>query len=93
MCMRAESLSRVQLFATLWTVACQALLSTGILWNSWNGLPCPSPGDLPDPGSNLCLLCLLYWEMGSLPLVPPGKPITYLVALNNTDLLSYSSRG
>ena len=24
--------------------------------------------------SNLCLLCLLHWQMGSLPLVPPGKP-------------------
>ena len=22
----------------------------------WSGLPCPLPGDLPDPGSNLCLL-------------------------------------
>ena len=21
-----------------------------------------------------CLLCLLHWQMGSLPLVPPGKP-------------------
>ena len=25
-------------------------------------------------GSNLCLLCLLNWQVGSLPLVPPGKP-------------------
>ena len=25
-------------------------------------------------GSNLHLLCLLHWETGSLPLVPPGKP-------------------
>ena len=24
--------------------------------------------------SNPHLLCLLYWQMGSLPLVPPGKP-------------------
>ena len=24
--------------------------------------------------SNLHLLCLLYWQAGSLPLVPPGKP-------------------
>ena len=23
-------------------------------------------------GSNLCLLCLLHWQVGSLPLVPPG---------------------
>ena len=26
----------------------------------WSGLPCPSPGVLPDPGLNLSLLWLLY---------------------------------
>ena len=25
-------------------------------------------------GSNLCLLCALHWQAGSLPLAPPGKP-------------------
>ena len=25
-------------------------------------------------GLNLCLLCLLHWQVGSFPLVPPGKP-------------------
>ena len=35
----------------------------------WSGLPCPPPG-----GSNLHLLCLLHWQAGSLPLMPPGKP-------------------
>ena len=40
----------------------------------WNGLPCPPPGDLPNPGSNLHLLCFLHWQTDSLPLVPPGKP-------------------
>ena len=25
-------------------------------------------------GPNPCLFCLLYWQMGSLPLSPPGKP-------------------
>ena len=29
---------------------------------------------LPSQGSNPCLLCLQRWHMGSLPLVPPGKP-------------------
>ena len=28
-------------------------------------------------GSNLNLLCLLHWLVGSLPLVPPGKPNTF----------------
>ena len=42
--------SLVQLFMTLWTVAHQAPLSMGFSrWEYWNGLPCPPPGDLPDP--------------------------------------------
>ena len=28
----------------------------------------------PTQGLNPCLLCLLHWQAGSLPLVPPGKP-------------------
>ena len=45
-------LSRVQLFETLWTIAHQAPLSMGLSRQEyWNGLPCPPPGDLPDPGS------------------------------------------
>ena len=28
----------------------------------WSGLAFPSPGDLPDPGSNPHLLCLLHWR-------------------------------
>ena len=28
----------------------------------WSELPFPNPGDLPDPGSNLCLL---HWQAGS----------------------------
>ena len=43
--------SCVWLFATLWTVACQVPLSMGFSGQEyWSGLPCPSPGDLPDPG-------------------------------------------
>jgi len=34
-----------------WTVACQAPPSMGFSRQEyWNGLPFPSPGDLPDPG-------------------------------------------
>ena len=44
-------LSRVQLFATPWTVAYQAHLSIGFSRQEyWSGLPFPSPGDLPDLG-------------------------------------------
>ena len=43
--------SRVQLFAILWTVARQAPLSMGFSRQDyWSGLPCPPPGDPPDPG-------------------------------------------
>ena len=46
-----KALSRVRLFATLWTVAYQASLSMGFSRQEyWSGLPFPSPGDLPDPG-------------------------------------------
>ena len=44
-------LSRAGLFATPWTVACQASLSMGFSRQEyWSGLPFPSPGDLPNPG-------------------------------------------
>ena len=36
---------------TPWTVVCQAPLSMGFSRQEyWDGLPFPSPGDLPDPG-------------------------------------------
>ena len=50
MCMCAQLLSCVQLFATPWTVAHQAPLSKGFSWqNYWRELLFPSLGDLPDP--------------------------------------------
>ena len=37
--------------ATAWTVARQVLLSMGFSSQEyWSGLPCPSPGALPNPG-------------------------------------------
>ena len=50
MCM-LNHFSRVQLFATPWTVACQAPLSIELSRQEyWNGLPFPTPGDLPNSG-------------------------------------------
>ena len=47
-------LSHVQLFATLWTVACQAPLSMGFSRQKYqSGLPFPPTGDLPNPGIDL----------------------------------------
>ena len=48
-----QSLSRVRLFVTPWTVAHQAPLSMGFARQEhWSRLPFPSPRDLPDSGSN-----------------------------------------
>ena len=49
----SQSLSRVRLFMTPWTVAYQASPSMGFSRQEyWSGLPFPSPGDLPDPGED-----------------------------------------
>ena len=43
--------SLVWFFVTLWTVAHQTPLSMGFSRQEyWSGLPCPPPGDLPNPG-------------------------------------------
>ena len=50
-CAVPSCFSCVRLFATLWTIACQALLSMGFSRQEyWSGLPCPPPGDLPNSG-------------------------------------------
>ena len=65
--------------ATLRTVVCQAPLSMGFSRQEyWSGLPCPPPGDLPNPGANPCLWHLLHWQMGSWLLAPPGKPTVWI---------------
>ena len=67
-----KSLSRVQLFATPWTVAYQTPLSMGFSRQAcWSGLPFPSPGDLPDPGIEPRSPAL---QADTLPSEPPGKP-------------------
>ena len=49
-------LSHVQLFVTPWTVALQATLSMAFSKHRyWSGLPFPTPGHLPHPGTDLRL--------------------------------------
>ena len=68
-----KSLSRVWLFATLWTVAHQAPLSMGFSRHGyWSGLPFPSPGDRPNPGIEPRSPTL---QADTLTSEPPGKPI------------------
>ena len=82
----AKSLSRVQLFATLWTVAHQAPLSMGFSCHDyWCGLLFPPPGDLPDPGIKLamqettCNIGDLGWILGfgRSPREGNGNPLQY----------------
>ena len=61
-----QSPSRVRLFVTLRTIACQAPLSMGFSRQEhWSGLPFPPPGHLPDPRMEPHGL---HWQAGSLPL-------------------------
>ena len=70
--LKVKSLSRVQLFATPWTVALQAPLFMGFSRQEyWSGLPFPFPGNLPDPGIEPRSLAL---QADALTSEPPGKP-------------------
>ena len=67
--------SHVQLLVTPWTIARQLLCP----WDSPGkntGVGCHAllQGIFLTQGSSLNSLCLLHWQGGSLPLVPPGKP-------------------
>ena len=51
---KVKLLSRVQLFATPWTVAYRVPPSMGFSRHEyWSGLPFPSSGGLPNPGMEL----------------------------------------
>ena len=67
-----KSLSLVWLFVTPWTVASQVPLSMEFSQPEyWSGLPCPPPGDIPDPGIKPESPAL---QADSLLSEPPQKP-------------------
>ena len=81
MCVHAKSLSCVPVSATPWTIQPARLLC-----------PWDSPGKNTEVDclaflqrifltqeSSLCLLCLLHWQAGSLPLAPFGKAVLLLI--------------
>ena len=71
--------SRVWLCAMLWTLALQAPVSMGFSRQEyWSRLPCLLQGIFLTQGSNLCLLCLLHWQAGSLPSSVTWKPLLSL---------------
>ena len=81
---KMKSLSRVRLLAIPWTAAYQATPSMGFSRQEyrsgvplWVAIPFFRRSDsVMKPG----LLCLLDWQVGSLPLTPPGicQPIKYI---------------
>ena len=81
--------------ATPQTAAHQASLSMGFSrQEDWSGLPCPPPGDLPNPGIKLRSPAL---QVDSLPSEPPGKPkntgVASLSFLQEIFLTQESKRG
>ena len=75
-CAVLSHFSHVRLFVTLCTIAHQGPPSMGFTRQEyWNGLPCPPPGGLPHPGIEPTSLGFVHWQVGSLPLAPPGKLI------------------
>ena len=64
--------SHVRLSATLWIAACQGPLSVGFSRQKYlSGLPCPPPGDRPNPRIKPGFPVL---QADSLPSEPPEKP-------------------
>ena len=75
--------SSVRLFVTPWTIA-------SFLWpwdspgkNSGVGCYALLQGIFPNQGLNYRLLCLLHWQVDSLPVAPPGKLILKLKLILN----------
>ena len=102
MCVLSRS-SPVWLCVTPWTVAHQAPLPMEFSRQEyWSELPVPSSRGSSRPRdrtqfsyvSHLMiprLSGLLHWQVGSLPLVPPGKPLTPLSKLFILLLWSFHS--
>ena len=67
--------SVVQLFATPWTIACQAPPSMEFSRQEyWSGLPCPPSGERLDPGIEPVSLASPSWQVEPLPLHHLGSP-------------------
>ena len=84
-------LSRVWLFATPWTIACQVPLFMEFSRQAyWSGLPLPSPGNVPDPGIKPVSPAYPALAADSLPLGQLGSQISSLCSLFcSWELISY----
>ena len=65
LCAVLSGFSCFWLCATPWSIGCQAPLFTGFsMQDYWSGLPCPPPGNLPNPGikpASLKFSALAVW--------------------------------
>ena len=78
--------SHVWFFAILWTVAHQAPLSMGFSRQEyWVNCHSHLQGIFLTPGLNLCFLCLLHWQVDSLPLELPGKQLGMALDMGISD--------
>ena len=75
-CVCAQSLSHVWLCDPMDLAHQAPLLMEFSRQEYWNGVPFLLQEIIPAQRWNLSLLGLLHWQVDSLPLVPPGKPIS-----------------
>ena len=89
-CAVLSRFGHVSLFATLWTIAHHAPLFTGFSRQEyWSGLPCSSPGHLPNPGIEPRSPAL---QADSLPFELPRKPFRNAYQhTNNSWITNYPS--
>ena len=82
--------SHVGLLATLWTVACQALLSMGFSRQEyWSGLSCPPLGDLTNLGIKPASPVATALKVDSLSLSHQRSPHILVLLLNEKCCLRY----
>ena len=86
----------------LWSVTCWAPLSMGFFRQEyWRGLPCPPPGNLPDPGAEPTSPVSPALQADYFITEPPGKPSASVLSksiqcwfpLGQTGLVTLQSKG
>ena len=86
-------LSCVRLFVNPWTVAHWAPPSMGFPKQEYlSGLPFPSPGDLPDPGTEPESLASPASAGGFITTAPPGKLCLLSSSLKTTAVMAKPTR-
>ena len=89
-CVFTQSLNHVQLFALPWRLQPARLLCPRNfpLAGNKDGLPFPTPGDLPDPGIKSTYLASPALADGFFTLAPPRKPYRNLAHMHAKSIQS-----